>query len=82
MMRAVPLPAIQFPNVSGERGITMNESDLELIRRFHAGNQQVFDEIYRRYGRRVHAWHRKRCRDHAKVDELAQLTMIKLYRNS
>lgn len=58
----------------------MNESDLELIRRFHDGNQQVFDEIYARYAKRVYAWHRRRCRDHAKADDLAQLTMIKLYK--
>lgn len=61
-------------------GRAMNESDLELIRRFRNGNQEGFDEIYGRYAKRVYGWHRRRGHDHGNAEDLAQLTMIKLYK--
>src|SRR5437763_13495267 len=61
-------------------GRAMNESDLDLIRRYRNGNEEGFDELHGRYAKRVYAWHRRRCHDHGKADDRAQLTMIKLYK--
>ncbi len=54
--------------------------DMELVRRFNAGDQSAFDEIVARYRERSLAIAARFLRNHADAEEIAQDTFVRAHR--
>ncbi len=57
----------------------LNKSDIELVNEFKSGNISAFDEIVRRYQKRVYSLARKILANHDDADDVAQEVFIKLF---
>ncbi len=57
----------------------LNKSDIELVNEFKNGNISAFDEIVRRYQRKVYSLARKILSNHDDADDVAQEVFIKLF---
>jgi RNA polymerase sigma-70 factor (ECF subfamily) len=57
----------------------LNKSDIELVNEFKNGNISAFDEIVRRYQKRVYSLARKILANHDDADDVAQEVFIKLF---
>ncbi len=57
----------------------MNKTDLELVNEFKNGNTSAFDEIVKRYQRKVYTLARRILGNHEDADDIAQEVFIKLF---
>lgn len=57
----------------------VNKSDIELVSEFRNGNMSAFDEIVRRYQKKVYFLARRILINHDDADDVAQEVFIKLY---
>jgi len=57
----------------------MNKSDIELVNEFKNGNTSAFDEIVKRYQRKVYTLARRILGNHEDADDIAQEVFIKLF---
>jgi len=57
----------------------LNKSDIELVNEFKNGNTSAFDEIVRRYQKRVYSLARKILANHDDADDVAQEVFVKLF---
>jgi RNA polymerase sigma-70 factor (ECF subfamily) len=57
----------------------MNKSDIELVNEFKNGNTSAFDEIVKRYQRKVYMLARRILGNHEDADDIAQEVFIKLF---
>jgi RNA polymerase sigma-70 factor (ECF subfamily) len=57
----------------------LNKSDIDLVNEFKNGNISAFDEIVRRYQKKVYGLARKILGNHEDADDVAQEVFIKLY---
>lgn len=55
------------------------KSDIELVNEFKSGNISAFDEIVRKYQKKVYGLARKILGNHDDADDVAQEVFIKLY---
>lgn len=56
-----------------------DKSDIELVNEFKSGNISAFDEIVRKYQKKVYGLARKILGNHDDADDVAQEVFIKLY---
>jgi RNA polymerase sigma-70 factor (ECF subfamily) len=64
-----------------EAGIVAERTDEELAREARAGSPRSFDELARRYKRRLFVYLRPRLESDEDAEDLVQETFLKLYRN-
>ncbi|CUS77505.1 RNA polymerase sigma-70 factor, ECF subfamily [Candidatus Kryptonium thompsonii] len=57
----------------------VNKSDIELVNEFKNGNVSAFDEIVRRYQKKVYLLARRILTNHDDADDVAQEVFIKLF---
>ncbi|MCX7763121.1 MAG: sigma-70 family RNA polymerase sigma factor, partial [Candidatus Kryptonium sp.] len=57
----------------------VNKTDIELVNDFKNGNISAFDEIVRRYQRKVYLLARRILSNHEDADDVAQEVFIKLF---
>ncbi len=57
----------------------LNKSDIELVNEFKNGNISAFDEIVRRYQKKVYSFARKILGNHDDADDVAQEVFVKVY---
>ena len=57
----------------------MNKTDIELVNEFKNGNTSAFDEIVKRYQRKVYMLARRILGNHEDADDVAQEVFIKLF---
>lgn len=56
------------------------ENDFELVRKFNAGDETAFNEIVKKYQKKIY-WHaRQMLGDHLDADEVTQEVLIVLYK--
>jgi len=58
-----------------------SETDEELMLKYQEGDEQAFEELYRRYERRIYGYISKRLEQKAWVDDVFQMVFIKLHRS-
>lgn len=56
-----------------------NKTDEELMIFYQDGNQNAFQEIYRRHSRKVYGYLKRRIREAELVDDIFQATFLKLH---
>lgn len=61
------------------RSWMVNKTDIELVNDFKNGNISAFDEIVRRYQRKVYLLARRILSNHEDADDVAQEVFIKLF---
>jgi RNA polymerase sigma-70 factor (ECF subfamily) len=64
-----------------EQGPSAEKTDEELAREARAGSRRSFDELARRYKRRLFVYLRPRVGSDQDAEDLVQETFLKLYRN-
>jgi RNA polymerase sigma-70 factor (ECF subfamily) len=64
-----------------EAGIVADRTDEELAREARAGSSRSFDELARRYKRRLFVYLRPRLGSDEDAEDMVQDTFLKLYRN-
>lgn len=57
----------------------VDKTDIELVNEFKNGNTSAFDEIVRRYQKKVYSLARKILTNHDDADDVAQEVFIKLF---
>jgi RNA polymerase sigma-70 factor (ECF subfamily) len=61
--------------------MTTPDPDFELIRRFNAGSEAAFNEIVKKYQKKIY-WHARRMTgNHLDADEVVQEVLIVIYNN-
>src|ERR1700723_500997 len=55
-------------------------TDEELILEFQKGSREAFSELFLRYRELIHAFFRRRVKDAARAEELAQETFVAILR--